>query len=836
MILIAWLIAALAGAAEPTLPGVLAAAPPVYPAAALAEGVEGVVVLDVDVSAAGDVLAATVAESAGGAYAEAFDAAAVQAMLAYRFTPATDADGAPTPARIRYALRFEPAQAAVLSAEGEVRIAGSRTPLAGAEIRAAGPDGEQRVAVTDDEGRWQLAGLPDGTWTIRVLLPGYATEPVDVAVVAGSVAGVTSFAVPDRPWEAGEAAIELEVVGDRPFAEVTERTLSADDIRYLPGTNGDVVKVIQNLPGVARPPLGIGQLLIRGTAPEDSAYYVDGSEIPLVFHFAGLSTVINGDFLSEVSFLPGSYSVRYGRQLGGAVELRTRRTLPEDPISYAAIDLFQTTLFLEQKVRPDTSVTVSGRRSYIDAVLNPVFDAVDLGNVQAPRYFDGQLRVLHERPSGATVSALLFGSDDRFRILGDPGEPVDFGLGISFLKGQLQVRRPLGGDWTEETTLLLGPERQEFALGDESEAYERPWTTHLRREWTRPAGDGVVAWRLGVDAQAGTFAYKYDVEGFPGEDEVGDVLFLAPGAYVEPTITAGDLALTSGVRADGWWVDDPDVWLKTLDPRLSARYAASDSVTLKGAFGRFSQFPTPRQIDAATGNPDLGASDALQVSAGVEWTVAPGITLDVTGFRNALRGLVVGREDAFAFFTGPPPLGPLDAEPYANAGTGSSRGLELLARYEDDRTIAWLAGTLQRSTRTGRDGAESLFAYDQPVVLTALFTRELPKRWRFGSRIRYGSGNPYTPVTNRIWDLGSRTWLPVYGDVDSERLPSFWQLDARIDKEWRFRRWTLGFYLDAQNVTSRRNVEVIAWEPDYSAEAPITGLPIIPAFGLRGQW
>ena len=58
-----------------------------------------------------------------------------------------------------------------------------------------------------------------------------------------------------------------------------ERTLQADEIRYLPGSNGDVVKAIQNLPGIARPPLGIGQLIVRGTNPEDTAYYVDGTGI-----------------------------------------------------------------------------------------------------------------------------------------------------------------------------------------------------------------------------------------------------------------------------------------------------------------------------------------------------------------------------------------------------------------------------------------------------------------------------------------------------------------------------------------------------------------------------
>ena len=34
-------------------------------------------------------------------------------------------------------------------------------------------------------------------------------------------------------------------------------------------------------------------------------------KIPIVFHFSGLSTVINGDSIEEVAFLPGNYGVRY---------------------------------------------------------------------------------------------------------------------------------------------------------------------------------------------------------------------------------------------------------------------------------------------------------------------------------------------------------------------------------------------------------------------------------------------------------------------------------------------------------------------------------------------
>ena len=144
---------------------------------------------------------------------------------------------------------------------------------------------------------------------------------------------------------------------------------------------------------------------------------------------------------------------------------------------------------------------------------------------------------------------------------------------------------------------------------------------------------------------------------------------------------------------------------------------------------------------------------------------------------------------------------------------------------------------MSRSTRRKRVGDKvELFEYDQPLVLTALVSHELPKNWRIGGRARFGSGNPYTPVVSSTYDLDRRAFTPVYGEVDSARLPPFFSLDVRIDKEFQFRNWSFTTYLDVQNATNNANVDVIGWTDDFSEEEPITGLPLIPAFGFKGGW
>ena len=119
-------------------------------------------------------------------------------------------------------------------------------------------------------------------------------------------------------------------------------------------------------------PSGIGQLIIRGTAPEDSAFYVDGSPAPEVFHFGGLTTVLSTSNIESVRFLPGNYSVRYGRQLGGLVDIQTPSVFPERVESFTSVDLYQSAFFVEQIVDEKYAISVSGRRSYADILAAPI--------------------------------------------------------------------------------------------------------------------------------------------------------------------------------------------------------------------------------------------------------------------------------------------------------------------------------------------------------------------------------------------------------------------------------------------------------------------------------
>lgn len=815
----------------PRLPQVFEGVAPSYPPDALTEGLDATVLLEVDVSAEGEVLDARVVDASDAR----FGPPAVDAMRAYRFSPAIDAEGLPSSARIQYRLVFRAEAALPVSAEGLLRSIDGQA-LAGVLVTARSAEGGELYATTDDTGAFRFVGLESGPWTILATSDLYLTKEVEITVSEGMVQEL-SLALEERPEpEQGVGYLVVEVVGEGLTDQVTERVISAREIEFLPGSSGDVVKAVQNLPGVARSPSGIGQLIIRGSPPEDSEFGLDGARIPLVFHFSGLTTVLSTESIDEVAYLPGSYGVRYGRALGGYVDLRLSPE-PGERRSVASLDLYQAQLFTEQPLGENTSISVSGRRSYIDTVLSPILSKGDT-TVQAPRYYDAQVRLAHITPRGDNLELMYLMSDDSFRFLGKNADGEDetlAALATRFHKLRVRHLAGLGPDTRLESLLLLGPEVQEFEFAGQSEAYEKSLALNLREELQRELSeDRRLGYRLGIDLLCGRDSYLYDVGSF-GEREEGQAWTCAPAPYAEATVRLGTLRLTPGVRLDSQFL--PFATLYSFDPRLGARWSLGDRTTLKAGTGLYSQLPTLRQLNPdSDGNPDLVPERAWQSSLGVEYQLSQAIRIDLSGYYSQLDNLVVGREERFYFFSGPPLPQEFDTKPYANLGTGLTCGVEALVRYTDDRTVAQVAATFGHSERTGRDGIDRLFAYDQPLILNALVSRELPRGWRLGGRVRFTSGNPYAPVINAVYRLEERDWLPVYDSGQSARLRPFFSLDLRVDRTWTFERWELTTYLDIQNVTYYQNVEVMFYSADYREEDPVAGLPTLPTFGFKGVW
>jgi len=674
------------------------------------------------------------------------------------------------------------------------------------------------------------------------------SEPVPAPVAAPAVAAAPAPAPEKTPATATEdEALDLEVQGEKPPREPTKHVIAAEEISRIPGTNGDAIRAIGNMPGVARPPGGDGMLIVRGSSPNDTQVFVDGTNIPMVYHFGGLSSVIPTEMLEKLDFYPGNFGPQYGRAMGGIVDVGVRSPRKDRLGGLLQFDLVDGRMLVEGPVSKSTRFMLAGRRSWLDAWLGSALKETGVGVTKAPVYYDYQAMVEHDFSRETTLRLFAFGADDRFKLTLNSPDSKDPALGgdasqaTSF--GRLQARVETRPSTTTRISsqVSVGRESQHFSIGDIG--FDLTSNSIDARSDFRAQLSPAVTAIAGIDLQYANYdvTWKAPPNDFDSTQNSGplfgrqsvelkgkaDVFRPAAYAMLELTPVAG-LKLFPGVRAD--YNNDTKGW--TVDPRLGARYdvhAGYPRTTLKGGVGLYHQPPQPYQSIEPFGNKGVGSPEAVHYSAGIEQELSHPLELSVEGFYKDLNNLVVPVAAANSSQNG---------QSYENIGTGRVFGSEFLLRYKPEgRFFGWVAYTLSRSER--RDGpGEAMYRYDydQTHIMTALASYKLGRGWQAGARFRYISGTPYTPELGGVMDYDAGAYAPIgSSDRNSARTGAFHQLDVRIDKTWTFSAWKLSAYLDIQNAYVHQNPEGVSYNYNYSKSSNLTGIPFLPIIGLRGE-
>jgi hypothetical protein len=710
-----------------------------------------------------------------------------------------------------------------------------------------------REALTDEKGAFSFPDLAPGRYSVVVSAAGFKSFGAEETLAAGE--GVD---VKYRLQTSG-GAIEVTVDGERPPREVTKRTLDQHEIERIPGTNGDALKSLQSLPGVARPPSILGLLIVRGSAPQDTQTFIDGTPVPIIYHFGGFSSVVPTEVLKKIDFYPGNFGNEYGRVQAGIVDVGLRNPKPEFH-GLAQADFFDVRLLAEGPIPKSDGWTflVAGRRSIIGELIAPVLSAAGAAVTAAPVYYDYQLVVAKKPTPDSTFRVSFLGSDDSLQLLlyepapGSPSLSGDFGLHTAFQRLQMKYTNDLSNGDHANALLAFGGDQIGISLG--SIFFDLSVRSISGRlEYGKKLGR-MVTLNVGADMYGGYYDVNVQlppppVPGQPPSGPFGSAQltsthltggFFQPAVYVEAEVTPdARTRLVPGVRVDYFNVD------KQVDvaPRVNGRYAIVKDfprTTLKAGMGLYYQPPQFQEISRPFGNPNLLSNRSTQYDVGVEQDITKHIEVSLEAFYKRLDNQVVSTPSASGA-----------SVVYSNAGTGRVGGGELLLKYRpDDHFFGWVAYTLSRSVRTDGPGQqEQLFEYDQPHILTVLGSYDFKNGWEFGARFRLISGSPTTPnvcdptqstcVVNRTNALfaaatGTYTPIPVSGPF-TERLPLFHALDLRVDRKWAFKSWTLRAYLDIQNVYNQANVEGISYNYNYTGRQYVSGLPIIPSLGIRAE-
>lgn len=842
--------------------------PAEYPETARKERREGVVLLRVDIDETGKVLKVEVVRPL---YPD-LDEAAIQAVSQFEFTPAL-LDGVPVRVTVPVSYPFrlktneqpndvkntdttQPSSEPVASTpptppqtypgtiRGTLWRTGQRTRVADATIMATSV-GEipnvgriQKRVYGNEDGRFVIKNLPAGTYEVIVEAPGFFVQRKTLTLSDQNL-DVEFFLK-----ATGEPVYITIITGRTVPREVTRYAVSLDEILNIPGTQGDALRSIQNMPGVARAPFGLGLIVVRGSAPRDTRVFFEGFEIPQLFHFFGLTSVVNSDLLSKIEFVPGNFSARYGRALGGIIDVGIRKAKRDAWHGYLDVDLWDSSLLLEGPVGKG-SMALSLRRSYIDTFLR-LIPAVEV----APIYYDYQA-MLDYPLGGGDFKAMVFGSDDRILFLKKDETPFI----TQFHKLSIQYRRRFGENRLFATAGLglfnLGflNEDQTFRINLDTRQ------TEWRLEWLYTFSPNFQL-LSGFDGNAaqGIFSLSTRFGGNRDDQDATDLnnpfgdkkvrfdgVILAQSFFSEANSRMGKWNLIPGLRLDLLRVGETRVWM--LDPRFTVRYdVRPEKWAITAAIGLYSQEMEIQEVyQKFFGNPYLTHNKSLHTSVGSSLKPFPSLTIDGAFFYKYLWDLVTDSDRVVVRD------GEQVRENRANQGLGRVVGLELLIKKDSDalcpphvgmvKCFGWLSYTLSRSERKENDTIDwHVFTFDQTHILTALFSGQWRNGWQLGFRFRLSTGIPLTPYIGGIYNSDSNRYIGVQGALNSERLPLFHQLDLRVDKKIEFQRWSLTFYIDIQNVYYNKATEWIDYNYNYTKRRTIAGLPIFPSFGIKGEF
>jgi TonB family protein len=827
-------------------------------APAMRPGSEAEVVLTLQVDTQGHVTRVDVTQSAGVA-CPACDGAALEAARQFQFSPAR-VGGLAVAAEIRYRVRFvgppgddgksaEHAYMGTPTIAGTVIARGDRTPQPG--VRVFTGDGKQST-TTDALGHFVLDHLHDGPQMIH--LRGIDIAPLDEEVVLDlALPVVHDFFVDAKP------RYVARVRGRLVLSDPIEQTISADEIKHIAGTQGDTLKAAQNLPGVARPPFNGGLMAVWGSPPGDTRVYADGAYIPTLYHFGGVRSTVNASIVSSLTLLPGGYDVSHGRGLGGVVEMETREPRKDGIHGFVQLDLVDASGMIEGGIGKKFSVAAGFRVSILEFSL-PSF--LDPRTQFDPKYWDYQLKLHFELSSRDTLDFFFFGSDDTLDVeLVDPtGGPYhQYHQDTFFHRGLVKYAHRFNSGATLTITPSVGID-QPYGLttdvGNGNYYNTGQQVSYTLRAAYRARLGNVVRLDAGVDFEGAKYHLdaRQNPMGLLREGDTGDFLgYTSPNPAlgvldehldVLANHTAPYVALTIAPFAQRLLIM-PQLRLETmtfsgkstqspasfssgfvmLEPRLAARVKASKRVAVLGSIGIFHQAPDLGDLSPVFGNPKLTPEMAVHYVAGVEVTATPTLHIEMQGFYKDLRNLPVrgvGLQEA----------------PLIEGGFGHVYGGELLVRQELWKNFfGWISYTLMKSERKDRPGDPwRPFQYDQTHILTVLGSYRLPKGFTVGLRFRYATGNPYTPVSRAYYDVNSFAYVPVYGSPYSARLPSFNQLDLRVDKTFTFNHWRLGLYVDIQNLYNAASPEAATYSYDFKQTYYLNGLPFLPIVGIRGDF
>ncbi len=724
---------------------------------------------------------------------------------------------------------------------GLVRDKNTQEVLIGVGIQLEGtPNG----TATDAEGRYKLAA-PVGSYNVKATFVGYKPlTKFNINLTSGNAQEV-SFELEEE----AKSLNEVVVTTNRAVAAVASvetpnsiQRLSTEEIRSNPGGNFDISRVIQALPGVGGTAGSVGgfrnDIVIRGGAPNENVYFLDGIEIPVINHFAtqgsagGPTGILNVSFIEDVTLKSSSWEAKYDNALASVFQFKQREGNKERLSGNVRLSATELAGTLEGPLSKNTTFLASARRSY----LQLLFSAIDLPI--RPSYWDFQYKTTTKINAKTTLTTLGVGAIDDFSFAvpqkSTPNReyilranPIikqwnyTIGVSVKRLIDNGFVNIALSRNMFDNSLTRYEDNTKPSATTKTLDATSQEIENKLRVDVNK----FIDGWKFSYGGVAQYVKYNTDffnqfrrevrnAQGVVLQPAANirfntDIAFVRYGFFGQFAKTFGRVSLSGGLRTDmNTFTNEGNNPLRALSPRVAVSYALTDKWNINASVGQYYKLP----IYTALGfrnelgtlvNKDNKYIGSTHFVAGVEFIPKPSTRFTIEGFYKNYQNYPISVRDRISLANQGGEFGAIGNERTQSSGQGRAYGMEVFFQQKLTKNIfATASYTLVWSQFSGFDGRLIPSAWDSRHLLSGILGRKFKRGWEIGMRYRFASGAPYTPfdlVASQRNYAAVGTGVLDFAQLNSLRLRSFNQFDFRIDKKWNYRRATLDVFFDVTN-------------------------------------
>lgn len=733
--------------------------------------------------------------------------------------------------------------------QGKVVDVMTRKPLQGAKVQL---DKQEVFVQTAADGSFTIGSVDPGYHTVTASFDGYESESSAELLFTYDKSPFIALELQSMASGVGEVNIRKTNIQKREAeSPVSSQKLSIREIERNPGGNRDISKIIQSLPGVISVPGFRNDVVIRGGAPSENKFYLDGIEIPIINHFqtqgstGGPVGLLNVNFIKEVNFYTGAFPVNYANGLSSVLDFRQmdgnankakyRFTLGSSDVGFTA----------DGPIGKKTTYIFSARQSYLQGLFSV------LGLPFLPNFIDYQAKVKVKLNEKDDISFLMVGAVDFFRLNLKVNDNITDSVQLKsnkYILGYLPVYRQwnytFGTVYTHYGTQsktqyflsrnMLNNTSYKYRNNDESSEDNRIFTyksieeeNKLRiensrtiRKWKLLAGTGLEYVQFGVDNKA-----KILIPGAPGTPgTIQDIAFNSQldlakysGFVRAYRNVMGSGTLSFAGRLDG---NTYNKHMQNVFNQPTASVSASLPTAVNGLFlnaniGQFTQLPSYTILGYRNAAGALDNLDRVKyirnrmIAAGLQYNKVKDTRITLEGFYKQYANYPLALNDSISLGNLGTDFAVVGNEPVSSVCDGRAYGMEFLVqRRSRSGLYGILAYTLSWSEFSDKNGNAVKSAWDSRHTVSLVGGMKMKRNWELGAKFRLATGRPYTPfdvqrsLVKSNWDVKGVA-LSDYNRLNSERLGTFSQLDVRVDKVWYFKKSSLNLYMDIQNFLNK---------------------------------